>query len=70
MLQEISYFLILGKPLIWYLGIITISCFLITAVLGFFLRRHKVQFKWHKSMAIVSIIFAIIHGSLGLLLYF
>lgn len=31
MLNEITYYLVLGKPLIMYLGIITLLCFVFTA---------------------------------------
>ncbi|MCX6721336.1 MAG: hypothetical protein NT026_01905 [Candidatus Staskawiczbacteria bacterium] len=72
MLQNITYFLIFGKPLIMYLGIITLLSFLITATLGAMIIRGigKIPFKWHMIMAIISIVLAVIHGVLGILLYF
>lgn len=34
MLENISYYLIFGRPLIMYLGIITLSSFTLTAAIG------------------------------------
>lgn len=72
MLQNISYYLIFGKPLMMYLGIITLLSFLITATLGWMIIKGigKVPFKCHKRMAWASIIIALIHAVLGILLYF
>lgn len=71
MFRQITYFPILGKPLIFYLGIITLSSFLFTALIGF-LNYHgirKIPFKWHPRMAAISITLVIIHGTLGILAY-
>jgi hypothetical protein len=72
MLRNITYFLIFGKPLIMYLGIITLLSFLFTALIGLlnFKGVHNIPFKWHPRMVVVSITLAIIHGALGILLYF
>jgi hypothetical protein len=72
MFRNITYFLIFGKPLIMYGGILTLSSFLFTALIGF-LNYHgirKIPFKWHPVMAAISITLAIIHGLLGILAYF
>ncbi|MDD5162616.1 MAG: hypothetical protein PHD95_00215 [Candidatus ainarchaeum sp.] len=71
MLENIVYFMILGKPLIFYLGIITLVSFLCTATIGFlnFKGYKKIPFKWHPRFAAISIILGIIHGTLGILLY-
>jgi hypothetical protein len=72
MLQEISYYMIFGKPLMMYLGLLVLVCFLTTATIGLLLFRGstKVNINMHKAMAITSITLAIIHGILGVLLYF
>ncbi len=72
MLRQISYFLILGKPLIMYLGILTLSSFLFTASIAILNRKgiHAIPFKWHPRMAVFSIVLAVIHGTLGILAYF
>jgi len=72
MLENISYFLIFGKPLIMYMGIITLSSFLFTASIA--IMNHYnitfIDFKWHPRMAIISIILALTHGTLGILSFF
>jgi len=69
--QEITYFLIFGIPFIVYLGIITILIFIITALLAYLKRKEKIKISinWHYRLAYISIIFALIHGFLGILAY-
>lgn len=69
MFREISYFLILGRPLIMYTGILTLIAFLFTALVGILNRRGTqiIPFKWHPRLAIISLSLAIIHGAMGLL---
>ena len=71
MLTEISYYQINGRPLIFYLGLLTITSLLITASLGFihFKGYARFPFIWHPVMAGISIILALIHGVLGFLAY-
>ena len=72
MLEKITYFLILGKPLIMYSGIITLLSFLFTASIVILNLNgiSKIPFKWHPRMAIISITLALIHGLMGILAYF
>ena len=73
MLANISYMLILGKPLIFYLGILTILSLFITASLGFLIytgRMSMDHIKWHWRMAAFALTLGLIHGILGVLLYF
>lgn len=72
MFREITYYLIFGKPLIMYIGILTLMSFLATATIGYLIHHgnQTISFKWHPRMAVFSIIFAIIHGLLGILAYF
>ncbi len=69
---NIAYYLILGKPLIFWTGILTLLLFILTAIVGFlnFHGNHRVSFKWHPRLVVISFILAIIHGGLGLLIYF
>lgn len=55
-----------------YVGILTLLSFLFTALIGFlnFRGNHKIPFRWHPKMAALSITLALIHGVLGILLYF
>jgi len=72
MLTDITYYPIYGKPFILYLGIITLTSFLITASLGIIHRKRllNIKFIWHPFMAGISISLAILHGVLGILAYF
>lgn len=71
MLQDISYFYILGIPFIVYLGIITIGFFLITALLAILKRKNmiKMSVQWHYRLAFLSIVLGIFHSILGVLIY-
>jgi hypothetical protein len=70
MLSSIAYFPIFGKPLILYLGIITLLSFLITATLGLLIYNgKKIPFKVHPSMAGIALTLGIIHGTLALSIY-
>lgn len=67
--QEFSYYLIAGKPLIFYLGITTLSLVAASAILGTLVLKGKIKFAYHKIIAIIAICFAVFHGSLGMLAY-
>ncbi|MDD4931669.1 MAG: hypothetical protein PHG66_06020 [Candidatus Colwellbacteria bacterium] len=71
-LAGIAYFPIFGKPLIMYLGIITLLSFISTATIGFlnFKGIRKIPFKWHPRMALISLSLALIHGLFGISAYF
>jgi hypothetical protein len=71
MLENISYFLIFGRPLIFYLGILSLILLVSTATVGYlnFKGRTKIPFKWHPRLAALTLILAVIHGGLGLAIY-
>lgn len=70
MLENIAYYQILGKPLIMYLGIITLLSLSTTATLGLLMTKGRADLKVHKAFAITTLVLALTHGILGLLLYF
>lgn len=71
MLENINYFPIFGKPLIMYVGILTLLSFLFTALIAVMNKKgvRIIPFKWHPRMAFFSISLAILHGILGVLAY-
>ena len=71
MFQDISYTLIFGKPLILYLGVLTLSAFIITAAIAVLNLKgiRTVPFEWHSRCAEVAIFLALVHGALGILAY-
>jgi hypothetical protein len=72
MFEAITYAPIFGKPLIMYLGILTLLSFLATATVGALNMKGitTIPFKWHPRLAVFSICLALIHGALGVLIYF
>jgi hypothetical protein len=72
MIRNIAYFMIFGKPLIMYLGILTLSSFLFTAYIGYMNLKGKTRIPliWHFRMAKISLCLALIHGFLGIMSYF
>ncbi|MFA4877964.1 MAG: hypothetical protein WC586_11160 [Methanoregula sp.] len=71
MFAEVTYAPILGKPLILYLGVLTLLGFLFTASVAILNHKgiHTIPFRWHMRCAAISIVLAMVHGSLGILAY-
>ena len=70
-LNQITYFQILGKPLIMYLGILAVLLLLFTALIPVLNKKGvaKFPFNLHPIMARVTIGFALLHGLLAVLAY-
>ncbi len=68
MITDIAYYPLLGKPLIMWLGILTILSLLFTANIAFLNKRRirKIPMKYHPLFAKITIFIAVIHGFLGL----
>lgn len=71
MFQDISYMLIFGKPLILYLGVLTLLALLSTATIAVLNKKgiRTIPFKWHPRCAAFVICLALVHGALGILAY-
>lgn len=70
MLSSIAYFPVFGKPLIIYIGITTLSLFIITALIGLMIFRGiRIPFRVHPTMAAIALTFGVIHGTLALSIY-
>lgn len=75
MLINITYYMIFGKPLIMYLGIITLLLFLWAAAVGGLVMKGKnkppfITLKAHLFLAKIAIGLMLIHGLLGISRYF
>ena len=72
MFQDITYFPVFGKPLIMYLGILTLLAFLFTASIPVMNKKgiRAIPFRWHPLCAGCAILLALVHGVLGMLAYF
>lgn len=66
---SIALYQIFGKPFVLYLGVLTLTSYLVTAALGFSYYRGWLQFKWHPAMVVVSFIFAVLMTLIGLSLH-
>lgn len=71
-LQNITYYPIFGKPLIMWLGIATLLSLLATAAIPLLRRRgfQKFHIRYHFILARVTIGLALVHGFLGVAIYF
>jgi hypothetical protein len=71
MFQDISYALIFGKPVILYLGVLTLLAFIFTAAIAVLNSKgiRIIPFKWHPLCAAVAICLAFVHGALGIMAY-
>lgn len=69
--SEIGYYTVFGKPLIFYFGIITYLLFVLAALIAFSSKRGilKIPFVWHKRVAVVALLFGLVHGLFGILGY-
>lgn len=72
MLEDISYYMIFGRPLIAYMGMLTLISLILTALTAILNKRgiRIIPFEWHPRLAALTVILAIMHGTLGILLYF
>lgn len=61
-LSSIANYPIFGIPLVVYGGLLTILLVIITAIVGGLVMKGKLKFSLHKFLAIITIIFALIHG--------
>ncbi len=69
---KLTYFMILGKPLIFYTGILTLLLLFLTASVSI-LAKYNIKWlpqRWHKHLATATMIMAIMHGIMGLANYF
>jgi hypothetical protein len=64
-------FILFGKPLVFWLGLITLISFVYQIYLGYKLTHGRSDlFKYHKINAIVLSCLVLIHLTLGFLLYY
>lgn len=69
MFIDIAYYDILGLPLVKWLGILALFCFVLTASISI-LNKRKIRFipfKYHPRMAYISLTIAAVHALLVLL---
>lgn len=72
MLSQIAYTEFLSLPYVAWGGIVTYILFIATALIPILRKKYPtlIPFKWHQRIAITALIFATLHGILGLSIYF
>jgi len=63
MLNQIAYFSVLGKPLLFYFGILSFLCMLIAITLIMLNKKGitKIPLKWHMTFGSLAFIFGLVH---------
>jgi hypothetical protein len=70
-IKALALFSIFGKPLIVYLGLLTLIGFIVTATLGYLILKGKaIPLKYHFWLAGGSLTVALIHGFLAFSIFF
>lgn len=71
-IRQIALFIFLGKPLVFWSGIITLFSFLFTASVGYSTLHgiNFLSFKWHPRLAVMSFTLALLHAIMAFSLYF
>jgi len=66
MIAEIAYYMILGQPVVVYMGIFALTSLLVTALIQILRRRAiaNIPLEWHIRMAWVTLGLAILHAVL------
>ena len=72
-LSAIGFYMIGELPVVAYGGILALLCLLFTALISILNIKFGIYFiniKWHSRMAIISIVLALLHGILAMLIFF
>ncbi len=73
MLVKIAFFMILGKPLVMWMGVLTLLTFFVAAAIAILGMKGKLgtfnHFVWHMRVARLGLGLAILHGILAAAIY-
>jgi uncharacterized membrane protein len=71
MFTNITFYRILGLPLLAWGGIITLILLILTAIVGYLTVKNikPLPLKFHTKLAMITIILAILHGLLAILAF-
>jgi hypothetical protein len=72
MIRQVANYLIFGKPLVMYVGIVTLLTFGLTALIAVMNNRgdQRLPFSWHQKAAKVALLIATVHAILAVSLFF
>ena len=64
MLENIAYFEVLGRPLVFYFGFLALFSFILTgaSIMAKEKGFHAVPYKYHGRLAVISFVFAALLG--------
>jgi len=69
MVNELAYMNVLGKPLLFWLGIVGFSFLVAAAALGIMVMRGNAKMQHHKLIAIAALAIGIVHGIMAMSVY-
>ena len=71
MIHTLALTMFLGLPAVAYGGLLTLLLILFTATIGALNYKgiQVIPFKWHPRLALITIIFALVHGFFGLSIF-
>lgn len=67
MLDDILHYQIFDFPVMMYVGILAFLLLLFTAIAALRMKHGRFSMKWHHRMVVLTLIFALAHGMMGLL---
>lgn len=70
MFNNITYYMIFGKPLIMYMGMLLFLMICTQVFMGIMVLQGKIGVKYHKAMGFSILIFGAIHGFFGAMSFF
>ncbi|MBI5158531.1 hypothetical protein HY992_00235 [Candidatus Micrarchaeota archaeon] len=69
MFEQIAYYTIFGKTMVFNTGVLALSGLIATALLGFLRKKNPALIKWHMRVAKITLLIAITHATLALSAY-
>lgn len=71
LIRQIALYKFLGLPVVAFGGMFTIILLLSTATLGYLISEGKIKLSinWHKNLARVTVVFALVHGFFAMSLF-
>ncbi len=73
MLSNIAYYMIFGRPLVLWLGLLSLLLILFAALIATLNMKFKIRvipFKWHSRVAVIAVIVSLAHGILAIWINF
>ena len=68
--MAIAFPILLGKPLVFWLGLLTGTLLIATAYVGMMVMRGKTQFKNHLYLVYALALAALVHVAVAVMMYF